>query len=191
MLSWLKSFRLGYTAEPIPRDRDQPLPIHRIPPFPGQRLDPESEADVLICKHGRERAVLQIPEGLDEERCDHIVCFVPPSTALLVFSSFGAGCIVKLEDFSPWMALPNGVQWDAYDRKTGTLVMLTHERFCLIRPDGRFQVGNQVLSEGGIDECRLEDGIVKATGWNRSRRKAYPFEVRLADGACRGGFHQR
>lgn len=188
MWSWIKWLKgLGHTAEVIPRFTGETLPVHRIPPFPGQRVERRTEADVLIRKFGREVMVLQLPEG--KGKTDHVVCFVHPPTQRLVFSSFGAGCMIDLNDLSQRQALPDEVIWDVYDRKTLTLVLMTNDRCCLLRPGGQFQTTRK-MSEGVIDECRIEHGIVKATGWDRARRTAYPFEVRLLDGACRGGIGQ-
>lgn len=185
MLLWLlKKTRYGHSAELIPRDAGITLPVHRIAPFPGQLVERKSDADVLVRKFDKEVMILQLPEG--KGKSEHVMCFVHPPTQYLVFSSFGAGCAVDLNNVSNRFALPNEVIWDAYDRKTLTLVLMTNEQCCLLRHDGRFQLVRK-MSEGGIDDCRIENGIVKATGWDRSRRTAYPFEVRLSDSACRGG----
>lgn len=185
MLLWLlKKTRFGHAVELIPRDAGSTLPVHRIDPFPDQRVERKSEADVLVRKFGCEVMILQLPEG--KGKSEHVVCFVHPPTQYLVYSSFGAGCVVDLNDVSNRFALPNEVIWDAYDRKTLTVVLMTDERCCLLRYDGCLQIVRK-MSEGGITECRIENGIVKATGWDRSHRVAYPFEVRLSDSACRGG----
>jgi hypothetical protein len=184
MLLWLlKKTGYGHSVELIPRDAGSTLPVHRIAPFPRQRVERKSKAEVLVRKFDQEVMILQLPEG--NGKSEHVMCFLHPTTQYLVFSSFGAGCAVDLNNVSNRFALPNEAIWDAYDRETLTLVLMTNEQCCLLRHDGRFQLVRK-MSEGGIDDCRIENGIVKATGWDRLRRTVYPFEVRLSDSVFGG-----
>lgn len=175
----------AFTAEIVPRIADRDLLVHRYRAEGSH--DPDGEVDVLICRRGREVAILRFDEGEGESPdAAFVLCEVHPQAQHLVFVSFGLGYVVDLNDLDHCRQLGAGWIGSLYDRQTQVMLLLSSEHVAGLCADGRLWQ-TPPLGRCGFRDTRLEGGVLRGEALSKSGMKRYPFEVDLRDGTHRGG----